>query len=262
MKGIARTVVQLIYGNGLQRWLLGIGLILTLLGTVLRVTWRNAALQGLFAVTALLGVAIAAISPIVVGVVMFRALSAARSVQLIPHGQLKLIQGAFSAQLLLALFMALSVSTLVSGSVDRLRGQGVRHHIQRAHDFFRGFLLGTELSLRRPPMADLHTRRTRALPGVSAGTSGGAAADADWTARDFDGKRAGMAGVRDRLHQAAAYHPAGLEAGRPRFITRARRTPANPRTAGAERYERKQAVRVLLIGVADIEQHTASSCSC
>ena len=32
MKGIARTVVQLIYGSGLQRWLLGIGVVLTLLG--------------------------------------------------------------------------------------------------------------------------------------------------------------------------------------------------------------------------------------
>lgn len=118
MKGIACTVVQLIYGSGLQRWLLGIGLVLTLLGVTALVTGWDPRVHPLFILAGMLGMAITVISPIVVGVVMFRALSAARSVQLIPRGRLKLVLGAFSAQLLLALFIALSVSTLVSGTID------------------------------------------------------------------------------------------------------------------------------------------------
>src|SRR5580704_9150425 len=118
MKGIARTVMQLIYGNGLQRWLLGLGLVLTLLGVAALVSGWHPGARPLFIVTGMFGMTITVISPIVVGVVMFRALSAARAVQLMPRGRLKLILGAFSAELLLALFIALSVSTLVSGAFD------------------------------------------------------------------------------------------------------------------------------------------------
>ncbi len=105
MKGIARTVVQLIYGSGLQRWLLGIGLVLTLLGVAALLTGWQPTARPVFVFTSMFGMAITVISPILVGAMMFRAYSAPRSVQLIPHGRLKLVLGAFITQILLALFI-------------------------------------------------------------------------------------------------------------------------------------------------------------
>jgi hypothetical protein len=111
MKGIARTVIQLIYGSGLQRWLVRIGLCLTILGFgALKSGWYPGA-QPLFAFTGILAAGITVVSPVVVGAIMFRALSAPRSVQLIPHGRLKLLLGALSTQVLLALFMAACMTT-------------------------------------------------------------------------------------------------------------------------------------------------------
>ncbi|HEY4341664.1 MAG TPA: hypothetical protein VGM97_17095 [Steroidobacteraceae bacterium] len=114
MKGIARTVVQLIYGSGLQRWLLRIGLCVTILGFgALKSGWFPHA-QPLFAFSGALAAGITIISPVVVGAIMFRALSAPRSVQLIPHGRLKLVSGAFSAQVLLTLFITAAMTTLLT----------------------------------------------------------------------------------------------------------------------------------------------------
>jgi hypothetical protein len=114
MKGIARTVVQLIYGSGLQRWLLRIGLCMTILGFGTLKTGWYAGAQPLFAFTGILAAAITVISPIVVGAVMFRALAAPRAVQLMPHGRLKLVLGAFSTQVLLSMFIAASMTTLLT----------------------------------------------------------------------------------------------------------------------------------------------------
>jgi hypothetical protein len=113
MKGIARTVMQLIYGSGLQRWLVRIGLVMTVLGfAALKTGWHPDA-RALFALIGVLAAGSAAISPSVVGAIMFRALSAPRSVQLIPGGRLKLLLGAVSTQLLLAVFIAASMTVLL-----------------------------------------------------------------------------------------------------------------------------------------------------
>jgi hypothetical protein len=114
VKGIARTAVQLIYGSGLQRWLLRIGLALTFLGFgALKTGWLAGA-QPLFAFTGILAAGITVIAPVVVGAIMFRALSAPRAMQLIPHARVKLVLGAFSTQVVLALFITASVTTLLT----------------------------------------------------------------------------------------------------------------------------------------------------
>ena len=113
MKGVARTILMLLYVSGLQRWLLGIGLSLTLLGVGAQAgDWRPAA-QGLFAVAAIFGILLTVIAPIVVDGILFRSFAAPRAVQLIPYGRLKLALGAFCAQLLLALFIAITVGTML-----------------------------------------------------------------------------------------------------------------------------------------------------
>jgi hypothetical protein len=257
MKGIARTVVQLIYGSGLQRWLLGIGVALTLLSALPRITARYVTLQALFAITGLLGVAIAVISPIVVGVIMFRALSAARSVQLIPRGRLKLVLGAFSTQLLLALFVALSVSTLVSGTLDT--GLAARTFVitfGALAIFFLGFysalnfrfgslawpiyVLAAPVIYRALEQAHLGALLLTPIGLVTALTVSVLA----WSAF-------AIGYIRQRHITLPDWKLVGQGS------SRARRTSANAHTAGApERYERRQAVRVLLIGVANIQRHT------
>jgi hypothetical protein len=113
MNGIARTVVQLLYGSGLQRGLTVIGLVMTLFGFAALLSGWHPAAQFLFALLGILGVALTAISPVVVGALVFRAMSAPRAVQLIRHGRLKLALGAFSAQLVLAVFISVTVSALL-----------------------------------------------------------------------------------------------------------------------------------------------------
>jgi hypothetical protein len=114
VKGIARTILQMLYVSWLQRWLLGIGLMLTLVGIGAQaVDWHPAA-QPLFAIAAVLGIACPVVAPIVVGGILFRSLSAPRAVQLIPYARVKLALGAFCTQLLLALFIAITVGTMLS----------------------------------------------------------------------------------------------------------------------------------------------------
>jgi hypothetical protein len=113
VKGVARTILQLLYVSGLQRWLLGVGLILTLFGIGAQAAGWHPAAQPLFAVAAILGILCTVIAPIVVNGILFRSFSAPRAVQLIPYGRLKLALGAFGAQLLLALFIAITVGTML-----------------------------------------------------------------------------------------------------------------------------------------------------
>jgi hypothetical protein len=256
MKGIGRTVVQLIYGSGLQRWLLGIGLALTMLGTLPRITGRNETLQDLFAVTGLLGVAIAVISPIVVGVVMFRALSAARSVQLIPRGRLKLILGAFSAQLLLALFIALSISTLASGTIDTgFAAEAFVMTFSALTIFFVGFysalnfrfggLMWPIYILAAPVFyrasEQIHLGALLRTPiGLVTGLTVSALA---WSVF-------AIGYIRQRHVTVPDWKLVGQGS------SRTQRTSAAAKSAGAPaRYERKQAVRVVLLGVANIQRH-------
>jgi hypothetical protein len=108
MKGIGRTILLLLCWGTLPRWLLAIGLILTLGGLGTRL-WHPE-LQPWFKFQVLLGTALVLISPVLVGGVVFRSLSAARAVALIPNGRLKLVLGAFASHLLLALLAGIAVS--------------------------------------------------------------------------------------------------------------------------------------------------------
>src|ERR1700733_5994381 len=97
----------------LQRWLLGLGLIVTLVGIGGQAANWHPAAQPLFAVAAILGILLTVIAPIPVHGTLFRSFAAPRAVQLIPYGRLKLVLGAFCAQLLLALFIAVTVGTML-----------------------------------------------------------------------------------------------------------------------------------------------------
>ncbi len=118
MKGIAGTVLRLLYVSALQRWLLAIGLVLTLFGIFAQLGGWHPAAQPLFSIAALLGIMTAVVSPVVVDPMLFRALSAPRSIQLIPHGRLKLLLGVFCAQLLLAVFIGTAFGALVAIGVQ------------------------------------------------------------------------------------------------------------------------------------------------
>ena len=244
MKGIARTVVQLIYGSGLQRWLLGIGLALTMLGTLGRVI-------------GLIGVTIAVISPIVVGVIMFRALSAARSVQLIPHGRLKLMLGAFSAQLLLALFIALSVSTLVAGTLDPgFAGRVFVITFGALTIFFMAFY--SALNLRFGMLAwPIYVLAApviyRALQQAHLGALllGPLGLVTGLTLSVLAWPVFASGYIRQRHITLPDWKLVGQGSSRAQQIS-----PIAQRAGAPERYERQQAVRVVLIGVANIQRHT------
>jgi hypothetical protein len=113
VKGVARTILQLLYVSWLQGWLLGIGLMLTLFGIGAQAANWHPAAQPLFAIAAILGIVCTVVAPIVVGGILFRSLSAPRCVQLIPYARVKLALGAFCTQLLLALFSAVTVGTML-----------------------------------------------------------------------------------------------------------------------------------------------------
>jgi hypothetical protein len=108
VRGIACTVWRLLYVSALQRWLTSIGVVMVLIGVVVRVKGGQpgAVLPALPA----LGVMVVLISPIVIGPIMFRSVSAPRTIQLIPYGRLQLAFGAFCTQLLLALCIAITAS--------------------------------------------------------------------------------------------------------------------------------------------------------
>ncbi len=258
MNGIARTVVQLIYGSGLQRWLLGIGLVLTLLGVSALVTGWHPSARPLFVFTGMFGMAITVISPIVVGAIMFRAYSAPRSVQLIPHGRLKLVLGAFVTQLLLALFIALSVSTLVSGAFDPGFMATVSAIAFSALTlWFLSFYWGLQFRLGSclwviylfiPPLL------SRAFPHVHFGalllTPNGLITVV--TASALAWPLFAISYIRQRHIHIPDWKLVGQGS------SRARRTSANAKSARAPRhYGRKQAVQILLSGIASIHRQIA-----
>jgi hypothetical protein len=114
MKGIGITMLQLLCASALQRWLLAIGTTLTLLGLGAQQSgWYPAALA-LYGTLTILGIVSAVASPLILDGILFRSLAALRSVQLIPHGRLKLVLGAVSAQLVLAIYIGLALGALLS----------------------------------------------------------------------------------------------------------------------------------------------------
>jgi hypothetical protein len=112
MKGVARTVVVLLCWGALQRWLLAIGLILTVAGRAALASAWHPNLQPLFVLQVSFGTMLVLISPLLAGGILFRSLSAARAVALIPNGRLKLVVGAFASHLLLALFAGVALSMI------------------------------------------------------------------------------------------------------------------------------------------------------
>jgi hypothetical protein len=116
MKGVAQTILLLLCWGALQRWLLGIGLVLAVGGLVALTNVWHPDFQPLFAIMVLVGVICVVISPALVGGIVFRSLSAARATGLIPNGRLKLVLGAFKSQLLVALFVGVAIGVLFTSS--------------------------------------------------------------------------------------------------------------------------------------------------
>ncbi len=113
MNGIARTVWLLLWGRGLQSWLMVIGSAMTLatLGA-LAAHWHPSA-QPRFVFWGFIGVMLTVISPLFADAIEFRSICASRSIGLIPRGRLKLAAGAFLSQLLLAVFIGAAVGALL-----------------------------------------------------------------------------------------------------------------------------------------------------
>ncbi len=131
MKGIAASMLRLLYVSRLQRWLLGIGLPTMLLALgALAGGWHPDA-QPLFRLAGILGVVTAFISPVVVGPLLFRSLCAPRIVTLIPHGRLKLFLGALCSQLLLAVIIG-GCWALMNGYAELHPGSASESPLARA----------------------------------------------------------------------------------------------------------------------------------
>jgi len=109
MKGIAETMLRLLYVSRMQRWLTGFGLAVMLAALYVG---RHPGAHGLVALAGTLGAMIVVIGPVVAGPLLFSAMTAPRTMALIPHGRLKLVLGAFGSQLVLAAFIAASLHAM------------------------------------------------------------------------------------------------------------------------------------------------------
>jgi hypothetical protein len=114
MMGVAQTTLLLLCSSRLARWLLSIGLVLTASGLVAMIAGADSVALPLFVVALIIGVPAAVISPVLLGPVIFRSFCAPRSVGLIPGGRLKLVGGALTTQLLLALFIGGVVAAMLA----------------------------------------------------------------------------------------------------------------------------------------------------
>jgi hypothetical protein len=112
MMGIAQTTLLLLCSSRLARWLLLIGIVLTAIGLLAMFAGADSVSLPLFVVALIIGMPAAVISPVLLGPVMFRSFCAPRSMSLIPGGRLKLVGGALTTQLLLALFIGGVVAAL------------------------------------------------------------------------------------------------------------------------------------------------------
>jgi hypothetical protein len=117
VKGIGQTILLLFCWSAVTRWLLAIGVVLTGVGLCARGSAWHPVAQPIFVVIAIFGVITAVISPVLVGAIVFRSLSAPRAMQLIRYGRLKLFLAAMSTQVLLAVFIGgVAAVTAATGS--------------------------------------------------------------------------------------------------------------------------------------------------
>lgn len=114
MRGMVQTALLLLGWSSMTRWLLAIGLVLTALGLCGLGTAAHSAAEPLFVLMAIAGAICAAISPVLMGGVVLRSLSAPRALRLIPRGRLQLLLGAALAQLALAVFISGIIAVLIA----------------------------------------------------------------------------------------------------------------------------------------------------
>ncbi len=125
MKGVASTVLRLLWVSRLQRWFLAVGLALSLCGMGAQAGLWPTGAPLLYIFAAIIGLMACAFMPCVVDPLLFRSLSAPRSIQLIPHGRLQLVLGAFCSQLLIAVLVGAAIGT-GSGN-GALNSHGIFH---------------------------------------------------------------------------------------------------------------------------------------
>lgn len=110
MKGIVLTVRLVLAWSTMTRRLQTVGLALVAAGLAgLRVTGPPGAL---FVIMVIIGVVAAAVSPALMGGVVFRSISASRTLQLVRNGRLQLALGAMASQMLLAGLIAGVIATM------------------------------------------------------------------------------------------------------------------------------------------------------
>lgn len=112
MRGVVRTAIQLVWFSGLQRVLLGIGMVAIIVSFLGLGIDHGTAVAPLLALASVLGIIPAVAPALLLDGILFRSLSAPRAVGLIPHGRLQLLLGAVLAQALLALLVTAAVSEL------------------------------------------------------------------------------------------------------------------------------------------------------
>jgi hypothetical protein len=112
MKGIAATMLRLLYVSWMQRWLAGFGFAVMVIALGALIPGRHPAAHSLMALAGALGVMLVVIGPVVAGPMLFSSMTAPRAMALIPHGRLKLVLGAFGSQLLLAAFVAAGLGAM------------------------------------------------------------------------------------------------------------------------------------------------------
>jgi hypothetical protein len=102
VKGVAATMLRLLYVSRLQLWLFAAGMGAVALATGAMVRGWVPDARPLFGLAAALGIVTAVIAPCVTGPILFQSLYTPRAIALIPHGRLKLVVGALCSQLVVA----------------------------------------------------------------------------------------------------------------------------------------------------------------
>jgi hypothetical protein len=113
MTGILQTTLLLLCSSRLARWLMTIGLTLTVIGLVAMVSSAHTVALPLFVVALIVGTPAVVVAPVLLGPMIFRAFSSPHAIGLIPGNRLKLALGALTTQLLLALFISGVVTAMM-----------------------------------------------------------------------------------------------------------------------------------------------------
>src|SRR5438477_417691 len=104
MKGVLRTAFLMCSWAPLQRWLLAIGAGLIVLGHLGQPGSRIAM------VALLLGLALMLVPALTVGGMMFRSISAPRTIRLVPQARLKMLLGVLLCLVILAGFFTTNIA--------------------------------------------------------------------------------------------------------------------------------------------------------